>query len=74
MGGLEGGHGNKMMKAYGGGRTHQLHDSWLIGLLPVRRRMQLPIVSLPRQQKLVSWSFSRRSIYGYWVYIPDADA
>lgn len=48
-----------------GGRTHQMHDSQLIGLLPVRRRMQPPIVSLPRQQKLVSRSFGRRSIHGY---------
>lgn len=53
-----------------GGRTHQLHDSQLIGLLPVRRlpvrrRMQLPIVNLPRQQILVSRSFGRRSMNGY---------
>lgn len=48
-----------------GGRTHQLHDSQLIGPLPVHRRMQLPIVSLPRQQKPVSWSFGRRSIHDY---------
>lgn len=49
-----------------GGRTHQLRDSQLIGLLPVRRRMQLPIVSLPRQQILVSRSFG--SVVNEWLY------